>query len=443
MTEWPTVAIGDVAKIFDGPHATPKTVTAGPIFLGIGALQDGRINLGETRHVTPEDFASWTRRVKPQPGDVVFSYETRLGQAAIIPEGFECCLGRRMGLVRTDRGKLDPKFFLYYYLSPLFQDFLRSRTVFGATVDRIALKEFPSFPVALPDLRKQRAIADVLGSLDDKIELNRRMNETLEAMAQAIFRDWFVDFGPTRRKLDGATDSVEIMGSLVQDADRAQALADLFPATHGDNGLPEGWKSKSLLDQANWINGAAYKNMHFSDALDALPVVKIAELKNGVTSNTKRTNTALGERYRISDGELLFSWSGNPDTSIDAFVWIGGDAWLNQHIFAVRENGVRSKAALYVLLKALMLQFAELARNKQTTGLGHVTKEDMKRLEIAVAPTPVEAAFESLVTPLIDLLVNRLFESRTLAATRDLLLSKLMSGEIRLSDAEDVIEASQ
>lgn len=313
----------------------------------------------------------------------------------------------------------------------------------GSVHQTIYFPEVKSFYIATPPLSEQRAIAEVLGSLDDKIELNRRMNETLEAMAQAIFRDWFVDFGPTRRKLEGATDPLTIMGGLVQDTERAQALADLFPAALGDDGLPEGWESKPLLDQANWVNGAAYKNMHFSDAPDALPVVKIAELKNGVTSSTKRTNTALGERYRISDGELLFSWSGNPDTSIDAFVWIGGEAWLNQHIFAVRENGTRSRAALYVLLKALMPQFAELARNKQTTGLGHVTKEDMKRLEIAIAPGPVEAAFVDVITPIFDLTVSKLFENRTLAATRDLLLPKLMSGEIRLSEAEELMEAAQ
>jgi type I restriction enzyme, S subunit len=140
MVEWPQVSIGEVADIFDGPHATPATVKSGPIFLGIGALQNGRINLGETRHVTPEDFKTWTRRVKPQQDDVVFSYETRLGEAAIIPAEFECCLGRRMGLVRAHRSKLNPRFFLYFYLSPDFQEFLRSRTVNGATVDRIALK---------------------------------------------------------------------------------------------------------------------------------------------------------------------------------------------------------------------------------------------------------------------------------------------------------------
>lgn len=329
--------------------------------------------------------------------------------------------------------------FVYYFLQTL--DLAAHNS--GSAQPSLNRNYISPIKILVPEPGIQNDIVNLLGSLDNKIELNRRMNETLEAMAQAIFRDWFVDFGPTRRKLEGATDPLTIMGGLVQDAERAQALADLFPAALADDGLPEGWENKPLLDQASWVNGAAYKNMHFSDAPDALPVVKIAELKNGVTSSTKRTNTALGERYRISHGELLFSWSGNPDTSIDAFVWIGGDAWLNQHIFAVRENGTRSRAALYVLLKALMPQFAELARNKQTTGLGHVTKEDMKRLEIAVAPGPVEAAFEEVITPVFNLIVSKLFENRTLAATRDLLLPKLMSGEIRLSEAEDLMEAAQ
>ncbi len=341
---------------------------------------------------------------------------------------------------------VDPKMadlrFVYYNLLSR-RDEIFALGAGGSRTPILNKSDFGKLPIQLPGLPEQQRISAFLSMLDDKIELTRQMNETLEAMAQAIFRDWFVDYGPTRRKLDGATDPVTIMGGLVQDTERAQALADLFPAALGDDGLPEGWENKPLLDQANWVNGAAYKNMHFSDAPDALPVVKIAELKNGVTSTTKRTNTALGERYRISDGELLFSWSGNPDTSIDAFVWIGGGAWLNQHIFAVRENGTRSRAALYVLLKALMPQFAELARNKQTTGLGHVTKEDMKRLEIAVAPSPVEAAFEEVITPISDLIVSKLFENRTFGATRDLLLPKLMSGDIRLSEGRDLMEAAQ
>lgn len=161
----PVMRIGDIAEVFDGPHATPKTVEVGPVFLGISALQDGKINLGETRHVTPDDFRRWTRRVKPQTDDVVFSYETRLGQAAIIPDGLECCLGRRMGLVRLNRKRVDPRFFVYQYISPSFRSFLDTKTVHGATVDRIALKEFPFFPIKLPSLLEQEQIANRLDSL--------------------------------------------------------------------------------------------------------------------------------------------------------------------------------------------------------------------------------------------------------------------------------------
>ena len=168
---WDVLPIGEVAEVFDGPHATPKTVDSGPLFLGISAVQDGKINLGKTRHVTLEDFKKWTRRVKPKTDDVVFAYETRLGQAAIIPPGLECCLGRRMGLVRTNRKRLDPRFFVYQYISPPFREFLNNRTVRGATVDRIAIKEFPSFPISLPRLDEQELIADRCESL--RIETRR------------------------------------------------------------------------------------------------------------------------------------------------------------------------------------------------------------------------------------------------------------------------------
>jgi type I restriction enzyme, S subunit len=184
------------------------------------------------------------------------------------------------------------------------------------------------------------------------------------------------------------------------------------------------------------VNGAAYKDMHFSTELDALPVVKIAELKSGITTTTRFTNTDLGERYKIRDGELLFSWSGNPDTSIDTFIWTFGAAWLNQHIFAVRPNGKRSQAFLYAMLKYLRSEFAEIARNKQTTGLGHVTQQDLIRLKITVPSQQAETAFEDVVGPLHARFTSNLFENQSLIATRDFLLPKLMSGEVRVKDAK-------
>jgi type I restriction enzyme S subunit len=182
---WVSSSIGQISTVFDGPHATPRTIDAGPIFLGISALKDGAIDLGQTRHVSAEDFKTWTRRVKPQADDIVFSYETRLGQIAIIPEGLECCLGRRMGLARVDRRKVDPKFFVYQYLSSPYQKYLASRTVRGATVDRISLKEFPSFPIKLPSMREQLRLVSCLEEIQtESIGLESIQRQKLAALAE-------------------------------------------------------------------------------------------------------------------------------------------------------------------------------------------------------------------------------------------------------------------
>ena len=316
--------------------------------------------------------------------------------------------------------------FLKYVLLGERSAFLRFAS--GTTHQTIYFPEVKAFHVCLPPILEQRAIANILGTLDDKIELNRRMNETLEAMARALFKDWFVDFGPTRAKIEG------------RDPYLAPEIWDLFPEKLDEDGKPEGWETQSVIDQAEWVNGAAYGNMHFSNAHDALPVVKIAELKAGVTKNTRRTNTELGDKYRIRDRELLFSWSGNPDTSIDTFIWTGGEAWLNQHIFAVRDNGARTPAFLYTMLKWLKPEFAEIARNKQTTGLGHVTKQDLKRMQIYVGPRELLEESEHLIGPLHARMQTNLVENMTLAQTRDLLLPKLMSGEIRVSDADKIVK---
>ncbi|MGB9435434.1 MAG: restriction endonuclease subunit S [Candidatus Acidiferrum sp.] len=192
----PVVPIADVAEVFDGPHATPKTVDSGPVFLGIGALQDGTVNLEETRHVTLHDYRKWTRRVRPQPNDVVFSYETRLGQAAIIPEGLECCLGRRMGLVRLDQRRVDPRFFMYQYISPPFRRFLVGRTVRGATVDRISIREFPTFPVAIPPLAEQKRVANLFETLRGQTErlgsIYQQKLAALEELKKSLLHQAFI-----------------------------------------------------------------------------------------------------------------------------------------------------------------------------------------------------------------------------------------------------------
>ena len=179
--------------IYDGPHATPSEAEDGPIFLGIKNLtDDGRLDFTDIRHVSEEDYPRWTRRVVPQPGDVVFTYEATLHRYAVIPEGFRGCLGRRVALVRPNPQRVDSRYLLYYFLSRAWRQVVEGNVITGATVDRVPLERFPDFPVALPELPLQQRIADILSVYDDLIENNRRRMALLEEAARQLYREWFV-----------------------------------------------------------------------------------------------------------------------------------------------------------------------------------------------------------------------------------------------------------
>lgn len=186
MSEWRETTFGALGQIFDGPHATPERIIEGPYFLNISSLKNGRLDLAESDHVSEEEFVRWTKRVTPQEGDLLFSYETRLGDAALMPAGVRACLGRRMALFRPDRAAVDPRFLLYMYLAPEFQATIERNTVQGATVDRIPLKLMAGWSVRIPERGTQRAIAGVLGALDDKIGANSEIATVSDGLALAL-----------------------------------------------------------------------------------------------------------------------------------------------------------------------------------------------------------------------------------------------------------------
>ncbi len=288
------------------------------------------------------------------------------------------------------------------------------------------------FRLRLPTRPAQEAIAVILGALDDKIALNRRMSETLEAMARELFKSWFVDFDPVRAKAEGRDPGV------------STNFAEVFPASMEDSEIgeiPSGWSACPLYEIASFVNGAAFATFRPNDERRGLPIIKIAELKAGITPQTRFSEVAMPEKYRISNGDILFSWSGNPDTSIDTFVWSGGPGWLNQHIFRVLPRHQHERAFVLSTLRAQRPVFAEIARNKQTTGLGHVTVEDMKRLLVVRPDTRVMKAWDAVVAPIHAKTLQGDLENRRLAALRDTLLPKLISGELRIPDAERIVGA--
>lgn len=195
--------------------------------------------------------------------------------------------------------------------------------------------------------------------------------------------------------------------------------------------MPEG-EQKPLYEFAKYINGTSFKKDEYTNV--GVPIIKIAELKNGITDSTQYFAGQKDRKYDVDNGDILFSWSGNPDTSIDIFIWANGHGILNQHTFNVKcGNGY--KWFTYLMLKAFKSEFAAIASNKQTTGLGHVTVADLKRLTFVYSDKAMRD-FENKVTNFMELVYANMLENKRLVALRNSLLPKLMAGEVDVSDLD-------
>ncbi|MCK4306328.1 MAG: restriction endonuclease subunit S [Candidatus Eisenbacteria sp.] len=440
--EWRVCRLGDVVDIFDGPHATPRKIDAGPIFLGISNLANGRLGLTSTAHLSEEDYIRWTRRVTPQEGDVVFSYETRLGEAAIIPAGLKCCLGRRMGLLRTKSSHLDSRFLLYTYLGAEFQETIRSRTVHGSTVDRIPLVEMPDFPIRLPSLKTQQAIACILGTLDDKIELNRRMNETLEGIARAIFKSWFVDFDPVRAKASGE-----------QPPGLAPHIADLFPdafETSESGEIPRGWMRTSLkrlfpLDSNCVITGPFGSKLHASDYREeGVPLLLVKNVVNGAIVEDGVPLVGWHkvpelERYRLKLGDIVFTRVGAVGRS--AYIYPRYVGWMISG--QTLRVSISDWDILHPRYLASVFQYPAFIAMVESHALGttrpSLNTNILKSFEFLYPPPELQLEYARIVAALNERRLANLDQIGTLATLRDTLLPRLISGELRVPDAERIV----
>jgi type I restriction enzyme S subunit len=290
---------------------------------------------------------------------------------------------------------------------------------------RIITNVLKSLKICYPPLPEQRAIANILGSLDDKIELNRKMNATLEELARAIFKSWFVDFDPVRAKAAGRQPEG-------MDAATAALFPDGFEIVAGRE-APRGWKVSSLDRIASYLNGLALQKFP-ADGEDFLPVIKIAQMRKGTTEGSDKARLDIPPAYVIEDGDVLFSWSG----SLDIMIWCGGRGALNQHLFKVTSN-MYPKWFYYPWTHYHLPEFQFIAAGKVTT-MGHIQRHHLTEAEVIVPSTPVLQKAELVFTPLIDQIITNNLHSRTLATLRDMLLPKLLSGELRVRDAERWVE---
>ncbi|MCW2904645.1 MAG: restriction endonuclease subunit [Streptosporangiaceae bacterium] len=394
MSEWTETTIGDVATVFDGPHATPKKTEAGPWFLSISSLDKGRLNLAESAHLSEDDFTKWTRRVTPQEGDVLFSYETRLGEAALMPKGIRACLGRRMGILRPKRNVIDPKFLLYAYLGPEFQETITARRIHGATVDRIPLVSLPTWPIQLPKLTEQQAVVSVLGALDDKIAVNER----IATVSLELAKTSYLSANPSETRTIGG-------------------LAQVFDGPHAT--------PKKVTD-GPWF-------------------LSISSLQGGLLELSESAHVSEDDfpnwtrRVQPSDGDVLFSY----ETRLGEAALMPSDiqACLGRRMALLRSTDPQVSGAL--LLHAFLGNSFQEEIKRRTIHGATVERIPLKELPtwpIVLPPTESLGSLSSALSSFHQAIEHAKRESRTLAALRDTLLPQLMSGRLRVRDAEKIVE---
>lgn len=297
------------------------------------------------------------------------------------------------------------------------------RFAHGTTHQTIYFPEVKALHALLPERDEQDRIVGVLGSLDDKIDLNRRMNATLEATARAIFKAWFVDFEALPVEA-GRREPVAMVAETAADYGRP---LDRSPGRT----LPTGWEAAGLDQVAEYRNGLALQKFPAVDGQPRLPVIKIAQMRTGSPSADEFVDGGLDAAFVVEDGDVLFSWSG----SLAVVIWTGGRGALNQHLFKVTSN--RTPKWFYLLwTKHHLSAFQEIAANKATT-MGHIQRHHLSEARVLVPPAGVMRRMGEVLGPIVEEQVRLGVETRTLEATRDALLPKLLSGQLRVLDLEE------
>jgi type I restriction enzyme S subunit len=403
-------------EFHDGPHATPHPAEDGPVYLGIKNITDaGSLDLTEVRHISEEDFSQWTRRVEPQAGDVVFTYEATLHRYALIPEDFRGCLGRRLALIRPDPDVVLPRFLHFLMLGPAWHATVTERIISGATVDRIPIIDFPNFPVTVPDVPTQDGVAAILGLLDDLIENNRRRIELLEEMAQAIYREWFVRF-----RYPGHEDATFVDSPL--------------------GPIPEGWEVRNLGDVAAIDKGISYKGAYLTEVGTPMANLKCFRPGRGFRRDgTKPYSGPCKPKHRVAPGDLIMA---NTDLTQSGAV-IGSPAFIprrgfesggiiSHHLFAIRCSDRDLRPFLYWLFTDDAFRSYARSVASGTTVLGF-RPVDLVSFRFARPPATLLKRFAQIAVDVAELAEDLEDSIQEVAGIRDLLLPKLVTGEIDVS----------
>lgn len=374
-------------------------------------LVDGWIDDTE-EHITFDAIAHSSAKTLPKNTVLMAMYGATVGQLGILRKPMTC--NQACCAMIVDDESADFRYL--YYILLLSRPELKSLAT-GAAQQNLSASTIKSLEIPLPPLPEQRRIAKILGDLDDKIELNRKMNETLEQMARALFKSWFVDFDPVRAKMEGRTPSG-------MDA----ATAALFPDRLVDSELgpiPEGWEVGSIYDVAEVVYGAPFASKDFTSDPVGRPLIRIRDLS---TENPRvYTSEVHPKGYLVNPGDVVVGMDGE----FRAHLWGGPVSWLNQRlcVFAPKET-----FGTAFIMNSIANPLAEVEATETATTVIHLGKNDIDRFRIVVPASNISSRYALLCQPLFDQIVFNKLQSRTLLTLRDTLLPKLVGGEVRVGE---------
>jgi len=346
--------------------------------------------------------------------DIVITHRGTLGQVAIIPENskYKRYVVSQSGMKLTcDRQQVDPDFVFYWLKSPRGQqELLKNTSQTGVPAIAQPLSSLRKVMLPKPHIVEQHAIAKVFSALDSKIELNHQMDKTLEAIGQATFKHWFMDFEFPNEEGKPYKSSG---GEMVYNEELGKEM-------------PKSWETKPIDEIADFLNGLALQNYPPENETDVLPVIKIRELRQGISESTDRASANIPKQYIVDDGDVLFSWSG----SLEVVIWASGKGALNQHLFKVTSANF-PKWFYYHWILQYLPEYRHIAEGKATT-MGHIQRHHLKSSLVLVPDEETLQRMDKIQVPIIEKLIQIGVQSRRLSQIRDMLLPKLMSGKIRV-----------
>jgi type I restriction enzyme, S subunit len=385
-SRWKKIPLSKTTKfIVDNRGKTAPTASSGIPLIATNCIDNDNLypKFENIRYISQETYDTWFRS-HPEPGDIILTLKgSQNGAVCLVPDPVGFVIAQDMVALRANEEIIDSHFLFAALRSAEIQSEIKNLDVSGV-IPHLKKSDFDKLMLPYPDMGTQKKIGSVYYSLSRKIDLLHRQNRTLEELAETLFRQWFVEEAE------------------------------------------ENWEEKSLPEIAEYLNGLALQKFP-AKGIDFLPVIKIREMKQGISENTDRCSKDIPNQYIVRNGDVLFSWSG----SLEVSLWSGVDGALNQHLFKVSST-IYPKWFYYLATKYHLNDFKTIAESKSTT-MGHIQREHLQQAKVSIPSEEVFSEYDSRIAPLIQKQIENNSQIHLLTKTRDALLPKLMNGEVKVN----------